>query len=178
MDVIRSVATAGAEKTDGAAMLKVSFRKTAKEHVDAVVRLINEQHTKTGSVLLVHEHEVEEWARKGHSMIAINNGEVVGHQAVYVWPESQWVEFRSAVVKEEFRGQNINYKLKSAFILEFLENKPEIGTFVAVKNSSSNGMKILELLGFSQIKASEAPRELFTIGLGQDWNVLKLDLRR
>lgn len=154
--------------------IMLALRTAGAEHVVPVVKLINEEHARSGSVLKVSETEVKGWVGRGLSFIAMNGQRVVGHLAVDIWPESKWGEIRSCVVAPDFRNNNINYSLMTKAIETSIAAFPEIVAFTALKNRASNGVGIFKGLGFAVIEEIHAPKELFSIGIGQEWTILKL----
>jgi N-acetylglutamate synthase-like GNAT family acetyltransferase len=151
-----------------------TFTPTTERHLQDVVRLINKEAARSGAVLKVGDGEVSQWSKDGLSMVVLNGGKVIGHQAMYIWPESKWAEFRAAVVEPEFRGHNINFHVKQAFLDMCIEKHPQIEAFVGLKNGESRGWGIFEALGFKRIPTEQVPGELFEIGIGQTWHALYL----
>jgi N-acetylglutamate synthase-like GNAT family acetyltransferase len=162
-------------------MDEIRFRKTRFTDIPQVQALLR---SSPDAVLPVSERELSAWIVKGFSMVGVfthsRDGaeKVVAHQAVDVWPESGWAEFRSALVHEAYRGLNINFNMKNMMLEMLRSEHPEIPTVAVLKNGVSNGVGILTELGFAKAEQGQVPAEFFSIGVGQDWKVYIKELRK
>lgn len=148
---------------------KFSIMPACPKDAKDIARMINAEHDLTNSVLKVTEKEVEAWIKNGLSYVAKDeNGQIVGHQAVHIWPGCGWAEFRSSVVASNYRGKGISKQLKQNLINILVQSG--VHTFVLVKNEESKGYHTLNDLGFVKIETSQVPSELFSIGEGKDHN--------
>ena len=160
----------------------VLLRGTSTDDIPHVQELLRKVPDAT---LGVSEGELKSWSEAGLSKVAVMDGNIVGHQAVTIWPLSKWAEFRSAVVDKDQKGpdgapltagKNINHDIKKHMIDGLIANHPEVPVIVVVKNSSSNGTSILYSLGFKDTPEEQVPSELLTIGEGQKWKFYTLDV--
>lgn len=140
--------------------LGYSIGLTQESDVQSVVELIQ---SCPEALLPVAAEQVSEWVSQGHSLVAkIDSGEVIGHQAVAIWPQSGWYEVRSAIVKPEFRGKGVNTKMKIAMINQVRKVDP-LATIVGVTETASQSRGILQKLGFQEIPLNELNSEFFTV---------------
>ncbi len=147
----------------------ITIRQTTHEDIPAVLALLRER--AGNAVLDVSKKELGGWIEKGHSWVGEFKGLIVAHQAIDIWGQVGYAEFRSAAVAEHVNGQNVNYHMKKIAMSKAAEFQPEVVAFVALKNGDSNGIGILEALDFKPISATEVPSVLFSIGSGQEWKV-------
>ena len=131
--------------------------------VRAIVAMINAEAASTGALLPVAKEELRAWIKNGLSFVAKVDGEIVGHEAAYIWPESGWAELRSAIVKPAFRGKGISSATTNAIMKKLTKKRGRI-TIVAFTNAAGTGRGILAKQGFSEISYHDMPKELFTIG--------------
>ncbi|MCL5675279.1 MAG: hypothetical protein M1611_01560 [Candidatus Marsarchaeota archaeon] len=152
-----------------------------KKDLAGILRLVNGEAEKSGAVLGVTKREVKAWIR-GRKLFGIKNrglsfvaktpdGTVIGHQAMHVWPESGWWEHRAVVTAEAYRSNGVNASITAALMAKVAEKDPD-STIVSLKNSASNGRRILDQLGFTRVDDhSKIPSEIFSIGTGGKWEV-------
>lgn len=155
-------------------MLKVSLAFARPRHVPEIVRLINEESESSGALMRVTHGIVKKWIEDGLSVIALNDGKIIAHEALNVWPRSGWTELRSLVVKEGFRGQGIGYRL-TRMLIDSYQKRKRRGIFVALKNRTEKGNGILRDLGFKEIDIYTVPMELFTIRSHSERKAFRLD---
>ncbi len=155
--------------------VEISFIFAQKKDVHKIVRLINCENKRSGAVMKVTPGGVMKWIESRHSVIGMCNGRIVAHEAMNVWPRSGWVELRSLVVSEGFRGQGIGYSLTKMLIDSYRKKKRK-GVFVALKNRTEKGNGILVDLGFREIDIYSVPMELFTIRSYSERKAFRLDL--
>lgn len=142
--------------------MKISIRFARPGEVKEIVKLINEENARSEAVMKVTEEGIRKWVNNKHSLVAISEGRIIGHQALNFWPECGWMELRSAVVDKTHRGKGIGYKMTKILIDTAIRQKPEM-TVIGIKNKTERGNGILLSLGFEEIKLEEVPAELFTI---------------
>lgn len=142
---------------------KVTIGNAAYPDLPEILSLINREAASTGALLQVSKEELHKWIKSGLSVVARANGEVVAHEAAYIWPQSGWAELRAAIVKPEFRGRGIGSIISKRLIKRLKRHKKAI-TIVAFGNVNSKNKAWLKCLGFYKIKYEDTPRELFTIG--------------
>lgn len=135
------------------------IESTKKEHIPAVLELVESE---PAALLPVPREELLAWIEKGHSVVLKAGEQIIGHQAVGIWPKSGWVELRAAVVKSEFRGNGLNTWMKQVLI-EIMQKESNEVTFVGFTEKESMSRGIFKNLGFSEIPLSETPAEFFLI---------------
>lgn len=139
---------------------QISIEPTKKEDIPAVLELVK---SSPDALLTVDEPEVEAWVDQGHSFVAKTiDGQVIGHQAAMIWPQSGWVEVRAAVVKPEYRGMGINTEMKKMIVKKLKSDKLEI-TIVGFTEAASKSRGILQKMGFTEIPLEQTPDEFFSI---------------
>ncbi len=157
--------------------MRVSIRLSRIGDLEEITSMINGEHQKSNAVMEVDDSIVKKWIKNKNSVVAVAEGKVVGHEALDIWPESGWVELRSAVVLEKFRGNGIGYKMTRMLVSRFSEKNPDT-IFVAVKNRTERGNSILLSMGFEEIKLEDVPRELFKIRSHSERKAFKLETKR
>ncbi len=134
---------------------------TAKD-IPKIVSMINGEAERSHAVLVVTPEEVKSWVDNGLSFVAKTMyGEIVGHSAAKIWPESGWAEHRAVVVLPEYRGNGINSKLTAAVVQSLNEFYPGI-TVLSLKNENSGGRGSVEAFGFKKAPTSSVPDEILT----------------
>lgn len=147
-----------------AAKLIFEVSRSRKADIPSIVKIIGDEHERSGAVIKVDRENVGAWIRSGISLVAkTNDGKIIGHMAANQWPESKYVELRSSVVLPEFRGNGVSTAL-TASIMSMIRKKYGIQTMVAFLNKAGNGMGILKAIGFREAEYGSLPAELFTIG--------------
>lgn len=133
---------------------------TQREDIPDVLSLIQ---SVPDALVSVKEIEIESWIDKGFSLVAKDKkGSIIGHQSAYVWPESGWVEVRSAIVKPEFRGRGINTEMKKMMIARIRNQNPD-AVIIGFTEAASKSRGILQKLGFVDYSLADMPEEFFTI---------------
>lgn len=147
------------------------LRQSKIQDLNAIMRLVNNEANKKGALLTVTDEEVTGWIQSGLSLVATFNKQIIGHQAISIWPESKWAELRATVVDQSHNGKNISFEL-NLWLMEICKAQhEEVPVFVVMKNKASNGNKVFESLGFSPVlDHGQVPSELFSIGQGQKWS--------
>ena len=143
--------------------LRFALRKTSERDIKQVLSLINKEARGTGALLLVRERELRKWIAAGSSYVAVVRGEVVGHEAAYKWPKSGWIELRSAIVKEGYRGNGI-YGSLSMYVIDRIRKRRKDAMIVALVNKSGQTRSMMRKAGFDVVAYDDVPKELFTIG--------------
>ena len=149
----------------------VAMSRAMEGDITEIVDLINAEHYRSNAVLLVSHDEVRLWVGIGLSFVAKHTERIIGHSAVYIWPESGWMEIRGVVVHPDYRNHGIYSKMTRLHIEEAFKAHPE-GKIVVVKNESSKGARLLKSLGFilvargisSEVIEQGVPKEFFDIG--------------
>jgi N-acetylglutamate synthase-like GNAT family acetyltransferase len=147
--------------------LKFTVRYSKRGDINEILKLVNDEAERTGALLPIRSNTLETWISKGLSLVAEakeqGRSTIIGHGAAHIWPKSGWIEFRSLIVKPEFRGNGISTKV-SGKLFNILKAKYPGATMVAFTNKAGNGRGIFKALGFSEAKYEDLPSELFTIG--------------
>ncbi len=156
--------------------MEISVRLSRIKDLEDIRDLINKEHEKSNAVMEVSKENVEKWIRNRNSVVAVAEGRIVGHEALDIWPESKWLELRSAVVLEEFRCRGIAYKMTKMLVDRFVKKNPKT-IFVAIKNKTEKGNGILVEMGFHEIGLGEVPQELFTIRSHSERRAFKLETK-
>ncbi len=157
--------------------MEIKIRLGRNSEIGEIVRLIDREHELSGAVMKVSSDIVRKWIKLKRSVVAVYDGKIVGHEALDVWPESGWAELRSAVVLEDFRGQGIAYKMTRRLLDDFLSKNHE-AIFVAIKNRTERGNKLLLEMGFKEIGLDEVPPELFTIRSNSERRAFRLKVKK
>ncbi len=138
------------------------IRSATNKDISSIVRLVNNENKRSNAVLRISAGDVQRWIENGLSLVAVQEGRIVAHEALDIWPLSGWAELRSAVVLERFRGKGLGYAITVRLIEVYLKRKPD-ALFIALKNRNERGIGILKSLGFADIDIRSVPGELFTI---------------
>jgi N-acetylglutamate synthase-like GNAT family acetyltransferase len=157
--------------------MEIKIRLGRNSEIGEIVRLIDREHELSGAVMKVSSDIVRKWIKLRRSVVAVSDGKIVGHEALDVWPESGWAELRSAVVLEDFRGRGIAYKMTRRLLDDFLSKNHE-AIFVAIKNRTERGNKLLLEMGFKEIGLDEVPPELFTIRSNSERRAFRLKVKK
>lgn len=157
--------------------MEIKIRLGRNSEIGEIVRLIDREHELSGAVMKVSSDIVRKWIKLKRSVVAVSDGKIVGHEALDVWPESGWAELRSAVVLEDFRGRGIAYKMTRRLLDDFLSKNHE-AIFVAIKNRTERGNKLLLEMGFKEIGLDEVPPELFTIRSNSERRAFRLKVKK
>lgn len=104
------------------------------------------------------------WIERGHSIVATlpDSEQIIGHQAVDLWPQSGWYEVRTALVDPAFRGHGINTDMKK-FIIKGISDGNSDVTISAFTHPESKSKGILAKLDFDELPMDEVPEEFFSI---------------
>ncbi len=156
--------------------MEIKIRLGRSSDIEEIVKLINREHEISGAVMKVSSDTVKRWIRSKKSVVAVSDKKIVGHEALDLWPESGWAELRSAVVLEDFRGRGIAYKMTRRLLDDFL-SKNHKAIFIAIKNRTERGNKLLLEMGFEEIGLNEVPPELFTIRSNSERRAFKLEVK-
>ena len=148
----------------------VAISKAMEGDVVEIVSLINEEHDRSNAVLIVSHDEVRSWVDIGLSFVAKDKEKIIGHSAMYIWPESGWMEVRGVVVEPNHRNRGIYSRMTRMHIEETFRAYPD-GKIVVVKNESSRGAGLLKSLGFAlvahgtceEVIEQGVPKEFFNI---------------
>ncbi|MDE1768365.1 MAG: GNAT family N-acetyltransferase, partial [Candidatus Micrarchaeota archaeon] len=144
--------------------VKFSIERSKKEDAPGIIKLVNDESKRSGAVLRISEHDVSKWRKSGFSIVAkAQGGQIIGHLSAYIWPESKWIEFRSSVVKPQYRGNGINSSLTKK-MMELVSKKYKNSTLVAFTNKAGAGQGTLLSVGFTEADYNTLPEELFSIG--------------
>lgn len=164
-------------------MENLRIRLSTKADIPAIQALLRSEPQK---VLEVDAATLGSWIDKRMSLVAekpAGSGfEIVGHQAASEWPaevvgKDGLVEFRSAVIHEDHRGNGLNMDMKQELIKLLVTEHPHISEIVVLKNGVSNGTKILLDLGFTQVEPHTLPQVMLDFGGDQHWKVYTKSLR-
>ncbi|MDE1860972.1 MAG: hypothetical protein KGH72_04635 [Candidatus Micrarchaeota archaeon] len=146
---------------------KYSVRHAKEEDKGQIIRLVDDEARATGALLPLTEEVLGEWISAGLSLVAetVVDGKnlIVAHEAANVWPKCGWIEFRSSIVKPEFRGNGISTKLSKTLFNIVKDRYPGV-TMIAFVNHAGNGKGILQALGFSEANYADIPAEILSIG--------------
>ena len=158
-------------------MENIRVRRSVPGDIPAIQSLLR---TEPKAVLEVDAKTLETWIGLGMSLVAVErtNGaeRIVGHQGASIWPEEAvgikgLVEFRSAVIHPDHRGNGLNMQMKGMLLDMLAEEHPELTRVVVLKNSVSNGTNILFELGFAQADPRTLPKAMLDLGGDQNWKV-------
>lgn len=107
---------------------------------------------------------LQAWIRNGHSIIATlpESEQIIGHQAIDLWPESGWYEVRTALVDPAYRGHGINTDMKKYIIKAVSDVDPD-ATISGFTHPESASRGILAKLDFEELPAEQVPDEFFSI---------------
>lgn len=113
------------------------------------------------ALLAVTQDEIIDWIVKGQSMVGINEaGEIIAHQGMAYWEQSQVVEIRSAYVAPEYRGKGLNTLMKHEMI-GMAKAKYPGARIAGFTEAASKSRGVLQKLGFAEVSLEEVPEEMF-----------------
>jgi hypothetical protein len=112
----------------------------------------------------VNINDVVKAIELGLDLIALddNSQQIIGHQAMGLWPALKLVELRSAKVLESYRGQGINTVMKKLAIGIGLETYPDCQP-MAFTEAASKSRGILAKLGFAEKPMSQVREQWFEL---------------
>lgn len=151
----------------GSDKLKYRIRYAKKGDMEQILKLVNDESSRTGALLQLQSSTLEGWISKKMSLVVETkeNGEsvIIGHEAANVWPKSGWIELRSSIVRPEYRGIGISGRLATKLVTLVKKRYPN-ATIIAFTNKAGSGKGIILSLGFGEAQYNDLPSELFTIG--------------
>lgn len=124
---------------------KILVGREALPYIDGVQRLLS--YHGEGMVLPKSREEIEGEMVSGKTVIAVEDGEVLGHQSFFVWPDRKCVEPRAGVVRSSWRCKGLGTLLREKVLTEIKRNFPNY-SIVAV--ASPKSQSIWRWLGFSE----------------------------
>jgi N-acetylglutamate synthase-like GNAT family acetyltransferase len=136
--------------------VKVTIKLAGTANVGQILKLIAGEAKASGAVTRIGKAELDKWISNGLSYVAIHDGQVIGHEGANVWPQSRFVELRSAVVNKEYRGRGIGEKLNGRLMLK-LHSKYGGWHAIAFVNSAARSRGMLERAGFAATPAGALP---------------------